>query len=190
MLEKIVNVFYGTDLLPYKDSERQVHFPIVGGAFLGASDTTKIRFYFDRIGNSNTTWVAVAKLPNGKQGSKVLSVSEDTTLGENYAELSLDSWFTQAKGDVYIALQGYQGGVQYSYDSETELYTITGTPTIQTTGSIKLAINYAPIGDSPDYTDEFTTYQEILAGLGDKLDITSGIIVVNDITQLTPTEAL
>ena len=185
METKLINVFFDANCLPYKDQERQVHFPITGSAFLGASDTTKIRFYFDRIGNSNTTWVAVAKLPNGKQGSKVLSVSEDSELGENYAELSLDNWFTQAKGDVYIALQGYQGGVQYSYDSESGLYEISGTPTIQTTGSVKLAINYAPIGDSPDYTDEFTTYQEILAGLGDKLDITSGIIVVNDITQLT-----
>ena len=43
-------------------------------------------------------------------------------------------------------------------------------PTIQTTGSIKLAINYAPVGDSADYNDEFTTYQEILAALGDKVD--------------------
>ena len=93
MTEKVLLVFFGVDCLPYKDQERSVHFPVIGNAFLGASDTTKVRFYFDRIGNSNTTWVAVAKLPNGKQGSKVLSVSEDTTLGENYAELSLDNWF-------------------------------------------------------------------------------------------------
>ena len=184
MESKIMLVFYGNDCLPYKDKERQVHYPIVGSAFLGASDTTKIRFYFDRIGNSNTTWVAVAKLPNGKQGSKVLSVSEDSELDENYAELSLDNWFTQAKGDVYIALQGYQGGVQYSYDSESGLYEISGTPTIQTTGSVKLAINYAPIGDSPDYTDEFTTYQEILAALGDKISETNGIIVVNNMNTI------
>jgi len=187
MNEKIINVFFDANCLPYKDVERQVHFPITGSAFLGASNTTKIRFYFDRIGNSNTTWVAVAKLPNGKQGSKVLSISEDSELGENYAELELDSWYTQAKGDVYIALQGYQGGVEYSYDSETELYEITGTPTIQTTGSIKLAINYAPIGQVADYNDEFTTYQEILAALGDKADITNTIIVVNDITQVVAT---
>ena len=168
MNEKIINVFFGVDCLPYKDAERQVHYPILGGAFLGASNTTKIRFYYDRIGDSNTTWVSVAKLPNGKQGSQVLSKSSDSD--GNYAELELNSWYTQAKGDVYIALQGYQGGVEYSYDSSTELYEIHGTPTIQTTGSIKLAINYAPIGDSPDYNDEFTTYQEILAALGDKAD--------------------
>lgn len=168
MNEKLIKVYFGQDLLPYKDSERSVHFPIVGGAFLGASNTTKIRFYFDQIGDTSTTYVSVAKLPNGKQGSQVLSKSSDDD--GNYAELELSNWYTQAKGDVYIALQGYSGGVEYSYDSETELYEIHGTPIIQTTGSIKLAINYAPIGDSADYNDEFTTYQEILAGLGDKLD--------------------
>ena len=177
MNEKIINVFFGVDCLPYKDAERQVHYPILGGAFLGASNTTKIRFYFDYIGDSNTTWVSVAKLPNGKQGSQVLSKSSDSD--GNYAELELNSWYTQAKGDVYIALQGYQGGVEYSYDSSTELYEIHGTPTIQTTGSIKLAINYAPIGDSPDYNDEFTTYQDILAALGDKANYENCVLIVD-----------
>ena len=169
METKIINVFFGGDNLPYKDIERQVHFPVSGSAFLGASNTTKIRFYFDYIGDSNTTWVSVAKLPNGKQGSRVLPVASDEN--GKYAELELSNWYTQAKGDVYIALQGYQGGVEYTYDSETELYEISGTPTIQTTGSIKLAINYAPIGDSPDYNDEFSTYQDILALVGDKADV-------------------
>lgn len=186
MNEKIINVYFGVDCLPYKDKERSVHYPITQSAFLGASNTTKIRFYVDRLGNSSVTWVSVAKLPNGKQGSKVLSYVPAYGDVESYVELSLDQWYTQAKGDVYIALQGYQGGVQYSYDSESGLYTITGTPTIQTTGSIKLAINYAPIGDSPDYTDEFTTYQEILAALGDKIDVTDTIIAVSDISQLNP----
>lgn len=184
MNEKLIKVFYGSDNLPYKDSERQVHFPIIGSAFLGASNTTEIRFYFDRIGNVETTWVSVAKLPNGKQGSKVLEIGSDED--GNYAELQLNNWYTQAKGDVFIALQGYQGGVEYELN-EDDIYEIHGTPTIQTTGSIKLAINYAPIGQVADYTDEFTTYQEILAGLGDKADITSTIIVVNDITQVVAT---
>ena len=168
MNEKLINVYFGVDNLPYKDTERQVHFPIVGGAFLGASNTTKIRFYYDYIGDSASTWVSVAKLPNGKQGSQVLSKSSDDN--GNYAELELSNWYTQAKGDVYIALQGYSGGVEYSYDDDTGLYEIHGTPTIQTTGSIKLAINYAPVGDYADYNDEFTDYQRILAGLGDKVD--------------------
>lgn len=187
METKIINVYYGQDLLPYKDVERVVHYPITSGAFLGASNTTKIRFYFDYIGNENTTWVSVAKLPNGKQGSKVLPVASDEN--GNYAELELSNWYSQAKGDVYIALQGYQGGVEYEYDSETELYEIHGTPTIQTTGSIKLAINYAPIGDSPDYNDEFSTYQEILALLGDKASLDTVVLFV-DLSEYPTYQAL
>ncbi len=187
METKIINVYYGQDLLPYKDVERVVHYPITSGAFLGASNTTKIRFYFDYIGNENTTWVSVAKLPNGKQGSKVLPVASDEN--GNYAELELSNWYTQAKGDVYIALQGYQGGVEYEYDSETELYEIHGTPTIQTTGSVKLAINYAPIGDSPDYNDEFSTYQEILALLGDKASLDTVVLFV-DLSEYPTYQAL
>ena len=182
-MEKLIKVFFASDLLPYKDKERTVHFPITGSAFLGASNTTKIRFYFDYIGNENTTWVSVAKLPNGKQGSKVLSVASDED--GNYAELQLSNWYTQAKGDVFIALQGYQGGVEYTYDSETELYEVYGTPTIQTTGSIKLAINYAPIGQVADYNDEFSTYQQILALLGSKADITSVAIYIGNIEDET-----
>lgn len=169
MNEKLINVFFGSDNLPYKDVERTIHFPITGSAFLGASNTTKIRFYFDRIGDTSATYVSVAKLPNGKQGSQILSKSSDEN--GNYAELELSNWYTQAKGDVYIALQGYQGGTTADFDEETGLWTIEGNPIIQTTGSIKLAINYAPIGQVADYNDEFTTYQEILAALGDKANV-------------------
>ena len=180
MYEKVLNVFYGADLLPYKDKECSVHFPIVGGAFLGASQTTQIKFYYENIGNDSTTWVSVAKLPNGKQGSRVLSKSSDEN--GKYALLELSNWYTQAKGDVFIALQGYQGGVQY-YLNEQDIYEILGTPNIQTTGSIKLSINYAPIGEGADYSDEYSTYQEILALLGTKLDITSGIVVVSELSD-------
>lgn len=181
MYEKVLNVFYGADLLPYKDKECSVHFPIVGGAFLGASQTTQIKFYYENIGNDSTTWVSVAKLPNGKQGSRVLPKYSDEN--GKYALLELSNWYTQAKGDVFIALQGYQGGVQY-YLNEQDIYEILGTPNIQTTGSIKLSINYAPIGEGADYSDEYSTYQEILALLGTKIDITSGIVVVSELTAI------
>jgi len=184
METKIIRVFYNVDNLPYKDSEFSVHFPVVGSAFLGSSNTTKIRFYYSKIGDENTTWVSVAKLPNGKQGSKVLDLNEDDY--GKYAELELSNWYTQVKGDVFIALQGYQGGVNYEYDDESDLYEIYGTPTIQTTGSIKLAINYAPIGQVADYNDEYSTYQEILAALGEKLNITSGIVAVDKLADIVP----
>ena len=57
MNEKILNVFYGADNLPYKDKERTVHFPIVGNGFQGANNTTQIKFYFSSLGDSNVTWV-------------------------------------------------------------------------------------------------------------------------------------
>lgn len=170
---KILQVFLGADGLPYKDQERTVHFPIVGSGFQGAGNTTKIRFYYDELveqDDTETSWVACAKLPNGKIGSKVLETEYDSTLGEHYALLELDSFYFQYKGDVYISLQGYQGGVQVSYDEETELYTIYGTPTIAATGSIKLSVNYATQFVGSGETSN-VNFQRILADLGTKLGI-------------------
>lgn len=178
MESKVLQVFYGNDCLPYKDSNRAVHFPIVGNAFQGANNTTEIRFYYGLIGGDDTTWIAVTKLPNGKVGSKVLTSHLDTTLNEYYAKLELSSFYTQYKGDVYISLQGYQGGVQVTEDDD--VYTITGTPTIRATGSVKLAINYATqfVGSGEE---ENVTLQEIFGYLATKLDINKGITLVSNI---------
>ena len=168
---KILQVFYGKDGLPYKDKDRTVHFPIVGTGFLGASSTTKIRFYYDELDNlDETTWVAVSKLPNGKIGSRVLESYTDEELNEHYALLELDSFYTQYKGKVYISLQGYQGGVQVDFNDETQLYTINGTPTIAATGSINFTINYANQFVGSGQTDN-VTLQRVLADLGTKLGI-------------------
>lgn len=170
MESKILQVFYGNDALPYKDQERTVHYPIVGNGFQGANNTTQIKFYFSSLGDSSVTWVAVSKLPNGKIGSKVLQTYNDSELGEPYALLELDSFYTQYKGDVFISLQGYQGGVQVTYDEDTELYEIHGTPTIQATGSVKFTNNYATqfVGSGEE---ENINFQRILAALGTKLGI-------------------
>ena len=45
MESKVLQVFYGTDFLPYKDRELTIHFPIVGNAFQGSVNTNEIRFY-------------------------------------------------------------------------------------------------------------------------------------------------
>lgn len=180
---KILQVFLGADGLPYKDQERTVHFPIVGSGFQGASNTTKIRFYYDELveqDDTETAWVACAKLPNGKIGSKVLETDYDSTLGEHYALLELDSFYFQYKGDVYISLQGYQGGVQVDYDEETELYTIYGTPTIAATGSIKLSVNYAAQFVGSGETSN-VNFQRILADLGTKLGIRATSIFVEEL---------
>ena len=65
MESRIMQVFYGNDCLPYKDVERKVHYPVVGNTFVGANNTTQIRFYVDRIGGNNYTWVAKVKKPDG-----------------------------------------------------------------------------------------------------------------------------
>lgn len=172
METKILQVFYDNNGLPYKDQERLVHFPIVGSGFQGASNTTQIRFYFGTLGDTGTSWVATSKLPNGKIGSKVLTVEYDSELNEYYALMVLDSFYFQYKGDVFISLQGYDGGIEYTYDSEEEIYTINGTPTIQATGSIKIAINYATqfIGSGEESNADM---QSLLALLGTKVTKTN-----------------
>ena len=178
MNEKLIKVFYGSDLLPYKDKELQVHFPVVGSGFLGASNTTKIRFYYSHIGNADNTYLAVAKLPNGKQGSQLLNIKDEDEDGR-YCEMSLSEWYFQAKGDVFIGLKVYGGGVTVEIDEETGFSIVSGSPVIQTTGSIKLGVNYAPIGDVPDYRDEYTAYNDILGMLGDKANLDSVALLVD-----------
>ena len=186
MVVKTLQVFYGADCLPYKDIQRTVHYPIVEPAFQGASQVNQIKFYVDQIGSLDTTWIAVAKLPNGKVGMKALQVTEDTN--GTYALLSLNSWFTQAKGDLYISLKGYDGGAEIVYDSETETYKISGNPVIQSTGSIKLTIKYATLVDESD--EEGITTQEILALISDKVGKQSKIYIrrVADKSDLTEDE--
>ena len=184
---KILQVFYDKNGLPYKDKERQVHFPIVGNAFQGASNTTKIRFYYDELDMDNeTTFVAVSKLPNGKIGSKILENFFDEELNENFSLLELDSFYTQANGDLFISLQGYQGGVRVEQD-EQGIYQIYGTPTIQATGSIKLSINYATqfVGSGEE---ENVTLQRIFAYLGTKLGIRATTELVGELPTVGQTD--
>lgn len=169
MVNKIMQVFYGTDCLPYKDKARSVHYPIVGNSFLGASNTTQIRFYIEQIGDRTDTWVANSKLPNGKIGNKVLTTYYDEEVEEYYALLELSSFYTQAKGDLYISLNGFYGGVEITYDENTDQYSIEGIPTIQATGVVKIMIAYAtPLQDGEE--EQVLTLQQLLAEIGKKLN--------------------
>ena len=183
MESKIMRVFFGNDCLPYQDSARSVHYPVVGSTFTGSNNTTQIRFYVDRIGGAtNVTWVAQSKLPNGKLGYKVLeNPSYDSELGEQYLTLDLSAYYTSTKGELYIALNGYQGGVLVEEDEDTGIYEISGSPTIQVTGVIKIAINYAP-QMLPNSNFSFDELQMILGYFSDYIKITSGIVVVTDIS--------
>ena len=176
MESRIMQVFYGNDALPYKDKERSVHYPIVGSAFMGASNTTEIRFYTRDIGGRNRDWIVIGKLPNGKRGFKVLSNSVyDDEVDEYYYPFSLTQFFTQFKGDLYFSLGGYNGNDTTL--NEEEFYEMEGNPVIETTGSIKINIAYAtPLNGSDE---EIDTWQEFLSALGTKAD-KSDVIIVYD----------
>lgn len=147
MESRIMQVFYGNDLLPYKDSERAVHYPIVGNSFAGSNLTNEIHFYIDRIGGTDgISWVIVSKLPDGKIGYEPLStIVHDSLLAEDYLLFSLSSYYTSVKGDLFLALRGYKGTVTFTDTNDDGIYEINGDPLIEVTGTIKLAINYSPM---------------------------------------------
>lgn len=171
METKILQIFYGADNLPYKDKERQVHFPITGQSFSGASLTTEIRFYTKEIGGVDSiTWVANAKRPDGKIAYQQLTANYDSEVEESYVSLQLSQWFTEKKGDLFIALNGYAGGVDIQVDEDSGLYTVSGTPIIQATGSINVIIAYAPIMNNGYGAVPEITVQEALGAVANKLD--------------------
>ena len=188
MVNKVMKVFYGENCLPYKDQERSVLFPILGNAFMGASNTTEIRFYIDKIGGVDSSWIVTAKLPNGKKGIELLYSDYDSELQENYVYFRLTSFYTQAKGELYITLAGYEGGVELEQDPDTGIYTLVGTPTIETTGSVKLNISYATLISGSDLGQEITL-EGLLAEIGTKLDKTSPytIKLINSIANINTT---
>lgn len=188
MQDRILQVFYGNDRLPYKDKDRSIHYPIIGNTFIGSSNVDKIRFYVRDIGGTNNiTWVINAKLPNGSILYQVLStIALDTELNENYLEFSITQFYTQLKGDIYFALNGCDGDVEIETDIETNIQTITArieSQTILTTGVIKLANKYAP---QRPYGFSFTLdqYQKIINALSNKANILNSIQVVPDFNNV------
>ena len=181
MLEpKVMQVFYDGNGLPFKDSARTVHYPIVGNSFAGSNKTSQINFYVDQIGGtSEVTWVIVSKLPNGKIGYEILdSVSIDDELDENYLVFNLSAYYTQVKGDLFLALRGYEGEVEF-VEGQDGVYQISGDPLIEVTGAIKLAINYAPM--IPTGTQVLPTDIDlIISALNNAILKNNGILVVSN----------
>ena len=181
MLEpKVMQVFYDGNGLPFKDSARTVHYPIVGNSFAGSNKTRQINFYVDQIGGtSEVTWVIVSKLPNGKIGYEILdSVSIDDELDENYLVFNLSAYYTQVKGDLFLALRGYEGEVEF-VEGQDGVYQISGDPLIEVTGAIKLAINYAPM--IPTGTQVLPTDIDlIISALNNAILKNNGILVVSN----------
>ena len=188
-MAKIMNVFYGTDALPYKDQERQVHYPIASGnTFNGSSLVDTIHFYVSEIGGTqDIEWVANVKRADGKIGYKKLSPTWDNDIQEYYVSLSLSQWFTAKNGDIFISLNGYQGGLTLEYDSTSQVYTsVSGTPIVQATGCIKLNISYA-VQMNNDYGElPSISVQEALGLTTSKLDKNSGkyLKVIDDIANI------
>lgn len=168
MNNKIMNVYYGDDLLPYKDEELQVHYPIVGNAFSGASDTTTIRFFVNNIGGvDNITWVAQSIRADGKKGYQVLT-DKNSSLG--YVALTLGSWYLNKIGDLRITLYGYEGGSELEVNETTGLIEVSGNPTVMPTGTLKINVAYSVQMDE-DYGEvPSISVQQALALVGQKAD--------------------
>lgn len=184
MNEKIIKVFYGADCLPYKDKELSVHYPIIGGAFQGASQVNEIKFYIDNIVLDDYTgvWVAVSKLPNGQVGYNRLTIDSDSD--GHFVKLSLTRWHTQFKGDLYVNLQCYDGGIEL-VENEQNVFVPTGVPVIQVTGSVKVPIVYAT-GIVSGEDVQVQTLQDIWAYFAEYLRLDSNLYfkVIDDIGNI------
>lgn len=186
-MSRITQIFYGNDCLPYKDSERTVHYPITGCSFAGSSNVNELHFYTRDIGGvNNLSWVAIVKLPNGKILYQLLTdIHLDSEINEYYVSFNLSSFYTQLKGDIYISLNGCLGQVEIETDEETDISTIQGeidSKTIVATGAVKFTINYAPqrpIG----YSFDLDQYQLIINALADKANIVNTIQVIANISS-------
>ena len=181
MESKIINIYFDQNAYPFKDKERSVIYPITGSAFVGFSATQKIRFFVDRIGGVlDTTWVVTTKLPNGQLIYELLqNTNYDDEIGEYYVELTLTQPYSALKGDISIGLSGYQGGVEVQEDEDTGIYTIVGTPTIQTSAVIKFNINYTP-STLPRQTLGFTDLQQVLAYMSNFMQQDESIVVIEN----------
>lgn len=190
-MSRITQVFYGNDCLPYKDSERTVHYPITGSSFAGSSNVNELHFYTRDIGGvNNLSWVAIVKLPNGKILYQLLTdIHYDSEINEYYVSFNLSQFYTQLKGDIYISLNGCLGQVEIETDDETDISTIQGeidSRTVVVTGAVKFTINYAPqrpIG----YSFDLDQYQTIIQALANKTNIISTFQIVADISTETLT---
>ena len=164
-LEKIMSIYYGTDKLPYKDEDRQTHYPIAGetNTFVGENNTTKVRFFVDRIGGSNYTWVAKVKKPNGTICYRVLEMDND-----DYVDVDLSFLYTDQVGQIDLALNGYTAQ-DITITEDDGVYEISGNPTVICTGIVKIIINYAPLILNMGASVQPTEYQQILALLSTKI---------------------
>lgn len=186
MQQRLLTIYYGIDRLPYKDENREVHYPIVssqsGGTLItGENNTSKLVFYVGRIGGGAKQWIANLKKPDGTLSYRLLTGGQSVLLSNGQsdyrAELDISDIFADQVGDVFIGLQGYSGETVIVENDGT--YEISGNPDVLATGTIKIKVNYAPNVLAKGETITPTTEQQIMAALGGKIDTSSSIFVVN-----------
>lgn len=186
MQERLLTIYYGIDRLPYKDENREIHYPIVssqsGGTLItGENNTSKLVFYVGRIGGGARQWIANIKKPDGTLSYRLLTGGQSVLLSNGQSdyrvELDISDIFADQVGDVFIGLQGYSGETVIVETDGT--YEISGNPVVLATGTIKIKVNYAPNVLAKGETITPTTEQQIMAALGGKIDKSSSIFVVN-----------
>lgn len=191
MLQRLLIVYYGKDRLPYKDENREVHYPIVnstsGGTLItGENNTSKLYFYVGLIGGSGRQWIANIKKPDGTLAYQLCTNGQYVQLANGFVdyrvELDIAGLFADQIGDVYIGIQGYSGDTVIVEDNDT--YEISGDPIVLATGTIKIKVNYAPNTLPKGETLAPTVEQLILASLGSKADKSETIFVTPDIDTL------
>lgn len=174
MQDKIMQVFYGSDRLPYKDIQRQVHYPNVGSVITGENNTTKIKFYVTQIGGSERQWVANIVTQSGKHYNRLLTnVNEDE---EVVATLDISDLYASEVGKINIGLQGYAGNVLIEEVSEG-VYEINGEPTILATGNVLIIANYTPNCIREEMVEP-TIVQQLLGAMGMKLSKYGNVSII------------
>lgn len=174
MQDKIMQVFYGIDRLPYKDIQRQVHYPNVGSVITGENNTTKIKFYVTQIGGSERQWVANIVTQSGKHYNRLLTnVNEDE---EVVATLDISDLYASEVGKINIGLQGYAGNVLIEEVSEG-VYEINGEPTILATGNVLIIANYTPNTIREEIVEP-TIVQQLLGAMGMKLSKYGNVSII------------
>ena len=183
-LEKIMSIYYGSNKLPYKDEDRQINYPVMGdNLFIGENNVTTIRFFVDRIGGNQFTWLVVVKLPDGSKVCRQLSqVSQ-----EGYVDFDISSIYTSQQGAIYVALQGYTAS-NTNVTIDDENYVINGDPDILVTGVVKIMVNYAPQILDMGTDISYSQYQEILAFLSKKLGLSQALVFYQDISNISSSE--
>lgn len=183
-LEKIMSIYYGSNRLPYKDEDRQINYPVLGGnLFIGENNVTTIRFFVDRIGGNEFTWLAVVKLPDGSKVYRQLSqVSQ-----EGYVDFDISSIYTTQQGAIFIALQGYTAS-DTNVTIDDDVYIINGDPDILVTGIVKIMVNYAPEILNMGTDISYSQYQQILGMLSKKLGLSQAQVFYQDITNISSSE--